>query len=129
MTMAAKQRFVVFAIFLFQAVALTDIEEGIYLVTLLVDLSIHCYLCDCDCDCDFAVEALRNFYRSLNCPTQLNNWKLEGGDPCDELWTGVSCHQSSVIDMYKSSSSSSFLPMPTPLWFTDFYFPAVNFKD
>ncbi|KAL3373034.1 hypothetical protein AABB24_005174 [Solanum stoloniferum] len=72
MTMAAKQRFVVFAIFLFQAVALTDVEE---------------------------VEALRNFYRSLNCPTQLNNWKLEGGDPCDELWTGVSCHQSSVIDI------------------------------
>lgn len=102
--MAAKQRLVVFAILLFQAVAITDVEEGIYLVTSLVDLSIYV---DCDCDCDFAVEALRNFYRSLNCPTQLNNWKLEGGDPCDELWTGVSCHQSSVIDMYKSSSSSS----------------------
>ncbi|KAJ8564480.1 hypothetical protein K7X08_000940 [Anisodus acutangulus] len=25
--------------------------------------------------------------------------KLEGGDPCDESWTGVSCHQSSVIEI------------------------------
>ncbi|XP_055801592.1 protein STRUBBELIG-RECEPTOR FAMILY 2 isoform X2 [Solanum dulcamara] len=72
----AKQRLVVFAIILFgvlffQAVALTDDEE----------------------------EALRDLYRALNSPAQLNNWKLEGGDPCEESWTGVSCHQSSVIEI------------------------------
>lgn len=48
----------------------------------------------------FAVQALRDLYRALNSPTELKNWKLEGGDPCEESWTGVSCYQSSVIEMY-----------------------------
>ncbi|XP_073287390.1 protein STRUBBELIG-RECEPTOR FAMILY 2-like [Primulina huaijiensis] len=45
------------------------------------------------------VQALRDLYRSLNSPVQLQRWKLEGGDPCDELWTGVSCFMSSVIHL------------------------------
>ncbi|XP_075516180.1 protein STRUBBELIG-RECEPTOR FAMILY 2-like [Primulina tabacum] len=45
------------------------------------------------------VQALRDLYRSLNSPVQLQRWKLEGGDPCGELWTGVSCFMSSVINL------------------------------
>ncbi|XP_010257426.1 PREDICTED: protein STRUBBELIG-RECEPTOR FAMILY 2 isoform X2 [Nelumbo nucifera] len=41
--------------------------------------------------------ALRNLYTSLNCPSQLKGWNLNGGDPCEESWTGVSCSGSSVI--------------------------------
>ncbi|PHT52921.1 Protein STRUBBELIG-RECEPTOR FAMILY 2 [Capsicum baccatum] len=48
---------------------------------------------------DLEVAALRDLYRALNSPAQLKNWKLEGGDPCGESWTGVSCHQSSVIEI------------------------------
>ncbi|CAN4114581.1 unnamed protein product [Withania somnifera] len=48
---------------------------------------------------DLEVEALRDLYRALNSPAQLKNWKLEGGDPCEESWTGISCHQSSVIEI------------------------------
>lgn len=99
----AKQKLVGFAIFLsgvlfFQAVALTDDEQGIFIYLHHYLISGNC----CLCDCDFAVEGLRDFYRTLNSPAQLKNWKLEGGDPCEESWTGVSCHQSSVIEMYKS---------------------------
>ncbi|KZV53329.1 protein STRUBBELIG-receptor FAMILY 2, partial [Dorcoceras hygrometricum] len=43
--------------------------------------------------------SLRDLYRSLNSPVQLQRWKLEGGDPCGELWTGVSCFMSSVIHL------------------------------
>ncbi|CAA2938535.1 STRUBBELIG-RECEPTOR FAMILY 2 [Olea europaea subsp. europaea] len=45
------------------------------------------------------VQALRDLYRSLNSPPQLKEWKLDGGDPCDESWTGVSCFGSSVIHL------------------------------
>ncbi|XP_060210374.1 protein STRUBBELIG-RECEPTOR FAMILY 2 isoform X1 [Lycium barbarum] len=48
---------------------------------------------------DLEVQALRDLYRALNSPAELKNWKLEGGDPCEESWTGVSCHQSSVIEI------------------------------
>nr|XP_016470054.1 PREDICTED: protein STRUBBELIG-RECEPTOR FAMILY 2-like [Nicotiana tabacum] len=48
---------------------------------------------------DLQVQALRDLYRALNSPTELKNWKLEGGDPCEESWTGVSCYQSSVIEI------------------------------
>ncbi|GAV63935.1 Pkinase_Tyr domain-containing protein/LRR_6 domain-containing protein/LRR_8 domain-containing protein [Cephalotus follicularis] len=33
----------------------------------------------------------------MNNPTQLKGWRLDGGDPCEESWTGVSCSGSSVI--------------------------------
>ncbi|KAJ4827540.1 hypothetical protein Tsubulata_035997 [Turnera subulata] len=43
------------------------------------------------------VVALQDQYNALNKPPQLKGWKLEGGDPCQEFWTGVSCNGSSVI--------------------------------
>ncbi|KAF2307794.1 hypothetical protein GH714_031810 [Hevea brasiliensis] len=39
--------------------------------------------------------ALENLYIALNKPPQLKGWRLDGGDPCQESWTGVSCHESS----------------------------------
>ncbi|XP_021893971.1 protein STRUBBELIG-RECEPTOR FAMILY 2 [Carica papaya] len=43
------------------------------------------------------VTALQDLYKTLNNPPELKGWKLDGGDPCEELWTGVSCAGSSVI--------------------------------
>nr|GMD00231.1 protein STRUBBELIG-RECEPTOR FAMILY 2 [Ipomoea batatas] len=38
-------------------------------------------------------------YRAFNSPPQLIKWRLEGGDPCEELWTGVGCSGSSVVQI------------------------------
>nr|GMD90560.1 protein STRUBBELIG-RECEPTOR FAMILY 2 [Ipomoea batatas] len=38
-------------------------------------------------------------YRAFNSPPQLIKWRLEGGDPCKELWTGVGCSGSSVVQI------------------------------
>ncbi|PON52229.1 Tyrosine-protein kinase [Parasponia andersonii] len=43
------------------------------------------------------VTALQDLYWSLNLPPELKGWRTEGGDPCEESWTGVSCYGSSVI--------------------------------
>ncbi|XP_004306222.1 PREDICTED: protein STRUBBELIG-RECEPTOR FAMILY 2-like [Fragaria vesca subsp. vesca] len=43
------------------------------------------------------VVALRDLYKTLNQPPQLKGWRLDGGNPCDESWDGVSCFGSSVI--------------------------------
>ncbi|PRQ44525.1 putative protein kinase RLK-Pelle-LRR-V family [Rosa chinensis] len=43
------------------------------------------------------VVALNDLYKTLNQPPQLKGWRLDGGDPCDESWNGVSCFGSSVI--------------------------------
>ncbi|GLT50194.1 hypothetical protein SLA2020_236990 [Shorea laevis] len=45
------------------------------------------------------VSALQDLYHALNIPPQLNRWKLDAGDPCEERWTGVSCSGSSVIHL------------------------------
>ncbi|GKC49206.1 protein STRUBBELIG-receptor family 2 [Tanacetum coccineum] len=45
------------------------------------------------------VKAIQDLYRSFNTPPQLNGWKLTGGDPCQESWTGVSCVGSSIIQI------------------------------
>ncbi|XWS43217.1 hypothetical protein CRYUN_Cryun16bG0083600 [Craigia yunnanensis] len=42
------------------------------------------------------VIALEGLYKALNHPSQLKGWKLYGGDPCGEFWTGVACFGSSV---------------------------------
>ncbi|KAK9290476.1 hypothetical protein L1049_008646 [Liquidambar formosana] len=39
----------------------------------------------------YAVMALQDLYLALNSPPQLKGWRPEGGDPCNESWTGVSC--------------------------------------
>ncbi|KAL6987047.1 non-specific serine,threonine protein kinase [Sarracenia purpurea var. burkii] len=43
------------------------------------------------------VMALQDLYTALHSPPQLKGWKLSGGDPCNESWTGVLCSGSSVI--------------------------------
>lgn len=45
------------------------------------------------------VRALQDLYRSFNTPPQLKGWKSNGGDPCQESWTGISCAGSSIIQM------------------------------
>ncbi|KAJ4883325.1 Protein STRUBBELIG-RECEPTOR FAMILY 2 [Raphanus sativus] len=45
------------------------------------------------------VSALQDLYKSLNNPPQLRGWKLEGGDPCGEVWMGVSCSGSSIVEL------------------------------
>ncbi|XP_045802462.1 protein STRUBBELIG-RECEPTOR FAMILY 2 [Trifolium pratense] len=43
------------------------------------------------------VAALKDMYRSLNYPQVLQGWN--GGDPCEESWTGVACSGSSIIHL------------------------------
>ncbi|KAI5408385.1 hypothetical protein KIW84_054278 [Lathyrus oleraceus] len=43
------------------------------------------------------ITALQDLYRSLNNPQGLHGWN--GGDPCEEYWTGVACSDSSVIHL------------------------------
>ncbi|CAN1326622.1 Protein STRUBBELIG-RECEPTOR FAMILY 8 [Linum perenne] len=45
------------------------------------------------------VQALQVVYTSLNSPSQLTNWKSNGGDPCAESWKGVTCQGSSVVSL------------------------------
>ncbi|CAN1222665.1 Protein STRUBBELIG-RECEPTOR FAMILY 8 [Linum grandiflorum] len=47
----------------------------------------------------WAVQALQVVYTSLNSPSQLTNWKSNGGDPCAESWKGVTCQGSSVVSL------------------------------
>ncbi|KAM5580607.1 protein STRUBBELIG-RECEPTOR FAMILY 2-like [Rosa sericea] len=56
-----------------------------------------------------AVTALQELYKSLNTPPQLTGWRLDGGDPCDESWNGVSCFGSSVmyLELYGLDLSGS----------------------
>ncbi|KAL6556998.1 hypothetical protein OROHE_006874 [Orobanche hederae] len=48
---------------------------------------------------ELEVQALQGLYRSLNSPTQLEHWKLEGADPCREAWIGVQCSGSPIINL------------------------------
>ncbi|KAH6801056.1 hypothetical protein C2S52_001520 [Perilla frutescens var. hirtella] len=45
------------------------------------------------------VQTLQDLYRSLNSPMQLEHWKAESGDPCEETWKGVQCLGSSLITL------------------------------
>ena len=45
------------------------------------------------------VQALQVIYTSLNSPPQLTGWIGSGGDPCVELWKGVTCEGSAVVSM------------------------------
>ncbi|KAI3472148.1 hypothetical protein Pfo_029636 [Paulownia fortunei] len=50
-------------------------------------------------------QALQDLYRFLNSPVQLEHWKSEGGDPCEETWIGVQCFGSSIIHLDLSSNN------------------------
>ncbi|KAE8725796.1 DRT111 protein [Hibiscus syriacus] len=42
------------------------------------------------------VIALNSLFKDLNFASQLKGWKLDGSDPCGDVWTGVACSGSSV---------------------------------
>ncbi|XP_021724007.1 protein STRUBBELIG-RECEPTOR FAMILY 2-like [Chenopodium quinoa] len=44
-----------------------------------------------------AALALHDLYNALKKPKQLKGWTAEGGDPCEQSWTGIECSGSSVI--------------------------------
>ncbi|KAF5178149.1 Strubbelig-receptor family [Thalictrum thalictroides] len=46
---------------------------------------------------DADLSALQDLYRTLSFPPQLTGWKTKGGDPCGELWKGISCDRSSIL--------------------------------
>ncbi|KAF3442623.1 hypothetical protein FNV43_RR16539 [Rhamnella rubrinervis] len=58
---------------------------------------VMCYFLSNQTGSPETVIALQDLYRTLNLPSELKGWRLEGGDPCEELWTGVSCFGSSII--------------------------------
>ncbi|OMO76902.1 hypothetical protein CCACVL1_15361 [Corchorus capsularis] len=45
------------------------------------------------------VQALQVTYTALNSPSELTNWKANGGDPCGESWKGVTCQGSAVVSL------------------------------
>ncbi|KAK8600702.1 hypothetical protein V6N12_050553 [Hibiscus sabdariffa] len=45
------------------------------------------------------VTALNGLFKALNTASQLKGWKLDGGDPCGDVWTGVACSGSSVTHL------------------------------
>ncbi|KAK9010465.1 hypothetical protein V6N11_036973 [Hibiscus sabdariffa] len=45
------------------------------------------------------VIALNGLFKALNTSSQLKGWKLDGGDPCGDVWTGVACSGSSVTHL------------------------------
>lgn len=53
------------------------------------------------------VKALQDLYRSFNTPPQLKGWKSDGGDPCQESWTGIICSGSSIIQIKLDSLNIS----------------------
>ncbi|XP_059287362.1 protein STRUBBELIG-RECEPTOR FAMILY 6-like isoform X2 [Lycium ferocissimum] len=42
---------------------------------------------------------LRALYTSLNSPGQLTKWSANGGDPCGESWTGITCSGNNVTEI------------------------------
>ncbi|PHU01026.1 Protein STRUBBELIG-RECEPTOR FAMILY 6 [Capsicum chinense] len=42
---------------------------------------------------------LRALYTSLNSPRQLTKWNANGGDPCGESWTGITCSGNKVAEI------------------------------
>ncbi|WOH09925.1 hypothetical protein DCAR_0729386 [Daucus carota subsp. sativus] len=44
-------------------------------------------------------KSLQDLHRTLNIPSQLKGWRTNGGDPCAESWTGVTCKGSSVVQL------------------------------
>ncbi|CAM8993562.1 unnamed protein product [Rhodiola kirilowii] len=49
------------------------------------------------------VSALSVLYTSLNSPSKLDGWQMNGGDPCGDGWDGIDCSGSSVTKIDLSS--------------------------
>ncbi|KAL6568347.1 Protein STRUBBELIG-REPTOR FAMILY 7 [Orobanche hederae] len=61
--------------------------EAVAMLALLI-----CILSSTNADTDpNDVSALNALYTGLNSPSQLDQWKSNGGDPCGENWKGVTC--------------------------------------
>ncbi|KAL6585255.1 hypothetical protein OROMI_004544 [Orobanche minor] len=61
--------------------------EAVAMVALLI-----CIMSSTNADTDpNDVSALNALYTGLNSPSQLDQWKPNGGDPCGENWKGVTC--------------------------------------
>ncbi|XP_057547894.1 protein STRUBBELIG-RECEPTOR FAMILY 2 [Amaranthus tricolor] len=65
-----------------------------FLLFLIISCSISSFQATTD---SLDVLALQDMYISLNKPGQLKGWTTQGGDPCEQSWTGVECSGSSVI--------------------------------
>ncbi|KAL6496896.1 hypothetical protein OROGR_028825 [Orobanche gracilis] len=69
--------------------------EAVAMVALLI-----CILSSTNADTDpNDVSALNALYTGLNSPSQLDQWKPNGGDPCGENWKGVTCSGSRVTEI------------------------------
>ncbi|KAE8656909.1 Protein STRUBBELIG-RECEPTOR FAMILY 5 [Hibiscus syriacus] len=47
--------------------------------------------------------ALNVMFKSLNAPSQLSGWRLNGGDPCGNSWEGITCSGSRVTQIKLSN--------------------------
>ncbi|KAK9155562.1 hypothetical protein Sjap_003042 [Stephania japonica] len=53
-------------------------------------------------DC-LAAQALQVMYSAMGSPRSLGGWNSSGGDPCGELWKGITCDGAAVVAMYALS--------------------------
>lgn len=68
-------------------------------LSLLIGILLYCAYCAiADTDPNDA-SALRVLYSSLNSPGQLTKWNANGGDPCGESWTGITCSGNRVTEI------------------------------
>ncbi|CAA7026859.1 unnamed protein product [Microthlaspi erraticum] len=76
---------------------MTTTQQLRYLAAIVLTVMLF-VLAETDTD-PVEVLALQDLYRTLNNPQQLRGWRSEGGDPCGEVWMGVSCSGSSIVDL------------------------------
>ncbi|KAJ9169168.1 hypothetical protein P3X46_020629 [Hevea brasiliensis] len=76
----------------------SSLTELLFLLFFLASIFALPLLVQCNTD-PSDVQALQVIYTSLNSPSQLTNWKSNGGDPCAESWKGVTCEGSAVVSI------------------------------
>uniref|UniRef100_A0A3Q7FWD9 Protein kinase domain-containing protein n=1 Tax=Solanum lycopersicum TaxID=4081 RepID=A0A3Q7FWD9_SOLLC len=84
-------------------------------LSLLIGILLYCAYCAiADTDPNDA-SALRVLYSSLNSPGQLTKWNANGGDPCGESWTGITCSGNRVTEIDISNNNlGNQLPFQLP---------------
>ncbi|KAG8634325.1 hypothetical protein MANES_17G027800v8 [Manihot esculenta] len=75
-----------------------SLTQSLFMLVFLVFIFALPLLVQCNTD-PADVQALQVMYTSLNSPSQLTNWKSNGGDPCAESWKGVTCEGSAVVSI------------------------------
>uniref|UniRef100_A0A2P2KHD2 Protein STRUBBELIG-RECEPTOR FAMILY 8-like n=1 Tax=Rhizophora mucronata TaxID=61149 RepID=A0A2P2KHD2_RHIMU len=77
----------------------SSFSDSVRVLVLLVSLfSASLLLVHCTTDAS-DVQAIQVLYTSLGSPSQLTNWKTDGGDPCGESWKGITCQGSAVVSI------------------------------